>query len=172
MQLFQLEKKTKSRKIDCQFKLRARESFPLPKNYPLCKRSWYRHISIICYLKNMSRESMCVVHAKLLQSYWTLRPYGPIRFLCPQDSLARNWSGLSFPSSQLCSRLNLFPQRLREEKWLFFQVWGQVPNSLYQSLAPISFHNDRSDYKHIITSCSMKCEGRLSAGFWCRFLLS
>ena len=87
---FPVRKKKKSREIDCQFKSRARESFPLPKNYPLFKRSWYRHISIICYLKNMSRESMCVVHAKLLQSYWTLRPYGPIRFLCPQDSPGEN----------------------------------------------------------------------------------
>ena len=52
---------------------------------------------------------------------------------------ARVLEWVAIPSPQLCSRLNRFPQGLKEEKWLFFQVWGWVPNCLHQSLAPDFF---------------------------------
>ena len=82
------------------------------------------------------------------------------------------WSGFLFLLHSFAqgSTVSLRDSRRRSGSFSRFEVEFQTV--YINHWHPISFHNDRSDYKHTITSCLMRCEGRLLAGLCCRCLLS
>ena len=72
-------------------------SFDFHQGYPLNAVQLWVNKAVFCQLPCLIRHSIhsvvCVfMHAKLLQSYLTLRPYGlqPARLLCPWDSPGKN----------------------------------------------------------------------------------